>query len=71
MLPLSVMEECLTGLRLTDILCLLPTATSYMTRCRFRNNNYYLIIKHLILYTTYILPSTPTHKYFIHNNIII
>lgn len=65
MLPLSVMEECLTGLRLTDILCLIPTATFHMTRWCFCNNNYYLIIKHLTLYPTYILPSTPTHKYCI------
>ena len=56
MLPLSVMEECLTGLRLTDILCLLPTATSNVTRSGFMNNNYYLIINYLIPYPTYILP---------------
>ena len=66
MLPLSVMEECLTGLRLTDILCLLPTATSYMTRSGFMNNNYYyLIINYLIPYPTYILPFSQTHKYYI------
>ena len=28
----------------------------------FCNNNYYLIIKHLTPYPTYLLPSTLTHK---------
>ena len=35
MLPLSVRKEWSFRLRLPDILFLLPTATSYMTRRRF------------------------------------
>ena len=44
------------GVALTDILCLIPTAISYMTRSGFANNNYYLKTNHLTPYSTYILP---------------
>ena len=54
MLPLSVREEWSYRLRLTDILCLIPTATSLYTKNEFMNNNYYLIIKHLTPYSTYL-----------------
>lgn len=46
----------LQGVALTDILCLIPTAISYMTRSGFTNNNYYLITNHLSPYPTYTLP---------------
>ena len=53
MLPLSVRKEwSYRAIALTDILFLLPTAISYMTRKCFVGNNYYLIIKYLTPYPT-------------------
>ena len=57
MLPLSVGEEwSYRAIALTDILFLLPTAISYMTRKFFARNNYYLKTKHLTPYPTWMLP---------------
>ena len=53
MLPLSVREEWSYRLRLTDILCLIPTATTLYDKSEYMNNNYYLIIKYLTPYPTY------------------
>ena len=40
----------------------LPTATTLYDKSEFMNNNYYLIIKYLPPYPTYLPPLTPTHK---------
>ena len=58
MLPLSVRKEwSFRATALTDILYLIPTATSYMRRKDASKKNNYFFIRHRIPYPTCMLPS--------------